>query len=103
MQDVEYEGDNRFRIPFAAERCLQRLEAALAFCVQDHRFHIQYDTFRLQRFQRTRERGKSFRPILAIPGAQTAFSVRDKAEQAVAVELDFMQPVLAFRVQHRQG
>ncbi len=55
-------------------------------------------------FSRAAVKGrKTPRPVLAVAGAHARRPAGNKTEQSVAVELDFMQPLLALAEAHRRA
>ena len=97
MQQVKTIGDNPLRMASLAERRLQRLKTALSFRIEKDSLHVENGAVNLQTLQRRRDRRKTLRPVVPIARAQAYRAAGDKAEQPVAVELDLVDPLLAFR------
>src|ERR1041385_399258 len=97
MQHVKAIGDDSFRTSALAECRLKRLKTTLSFGIEKHRFHIEYGGLDVQSFQRRGDRRKTFRPVIPVARLQARVTAGDEPEQPVAIELDLVDPLLAFR------
>ena len=97
MQQVENVSLNRLGIAALAQGLLHRLKAALAPAVKHDRLHVEHGRIGFKLGNRRVNRRKFPRPVIAIARDQPSGPVGEKRQQPVAVELDFVQPLIAFR------
>src|SRR5438876_3810494 len=95
VEEVEDEIDQS-PVTVALEDVLQRLKAGRAIRLDDHDLTVEQRGLRRQRRGRLRDLGETIGPVLAGAREEPHAAALDPAEDAVAVELDLMQPLVAF-------
>src|SRR5262249_59403791 len=79
-----------------AERLLERLEAALAAVVEDDRLAVEDRGLAWQRRDGLGDRGKPGVPVQPLTSEQADLAAVDARQEPVAVELDLVEPGVAF-------
>ena len=96
-QKVEGKVDERRARDTARSCLLQRLEARTTIRLQHHQLAVDHGVFQaelLRSLDDFRERG---RPVLAVTADQPDAAAGNQAADAVAIELDFVQPLVTRR------
>jgi hypothetical protein len=81
VKQVENVCDDPLRSAAVAQRCLQCLEAALAFGIKNHRFHVQDRIVGLQFLQGSCDCRKTSRPVIAVACAQARLAARHETKR----------------------